>query len=143
MIEHKTQFSTYNPALIRQAFLPDLFGTAPFSARMDQFNTVGIHQTDPGRISHEMLGSCPVGVEKTKQTGAMRQVRKQLQVVSFQPSVEYEQNRNRDHFTWVKTGLAMLFCIGPLVNHITKQIGDKIYRTHEVLLFTVCRLLTA
>src|SRR6185295_8032612 len=46
VVQHPTQFYTDNPAPIRFAFAPDLLLTPSFAARMDEFDTVCIRNSE-------------------------------------------------------------------------------------------------
>ena len=46
MIQQQTAFSTHNPSLIEYPLPTDLRLRAPFSARMNQFDTVSVNYTD-------------------------------------------------------------------------------------------------
>ena len=139
MIEHKTQFASDDPTPVRQPFLADLLLAAAFPARVEQFDAIGVDQTNERRVGHKALGPMPVGVEQPKQTCAHGQLWKQLPVVSLQPAIkgaiahpfEGEQNGNRDYFAGIETGLRMLLRIGHLIIHAAKQVDDKIFGSHE------------
>jgi hypothetical protein len=90
-----------------------------------------------------------MGIEQTKQAGTHGQVRKQLPVVSHRPTIkgaianafESAQNRNRDHFAGIETGLRMLLRIWHSVIHTAKQVDDIIFGSLEGLLLLSGRLL--
>jgi hypothetical protein len=83
-----------------------------------------------------------VGVEQSKQASAIRQFRKQMPVVTLQPTIESpiahpfegKQARNGDHFTGIESSLGMLLCILHLVIYSAKQMDDKIFDSHEAIL---------
>ena len=90
-----------------------------------------------------------VSIEQPKQTSSAGQTREQRLKVAFQPAVkgtianpfEGEQNGKRDHFAGIETGLRMLLSIRHLVIHSAKQVGDKIFGSHESTLLRSDRLL--
>ena len=139
MIEHETQLAPDDPTAVGQPFLADLSLTAAFPARMEQFDAIGIDQTEQGRVCQKALRPMPVGIEQPKQTGAAGQMREQMQVVSFQPPIEGaiasasegEQNGKRDRLAGIETGFGMLRRIRRLGIHAAKQVGDNIFGSHE------------
>jgi len=139
MIEHETQLTPDDPTVVRQPFLADLSLAAALPAWVEQFDAIGVSQTEQGRACHKALRPMPMGIEQPKQAGLAGQMREQSAVVSLQPAIkgaianpfEGEQNGNRDHFAGIKTGLRMLLCIGHLVIHTAKQVDDKIFGSHE------------
>ena len=88
MIEHKTQFASDDPTPVRQPFLADLSLAAAFPARVEQFNTIRVNQTEQGRVCHKAFRPLPVGIEQPEQSRAAGQVRKQRPVVSLQPTIK-------------------------------------------------------
>ncbi len=149
MIEHKTQFASDDPAPVRQSLLANLLLATAFLARVEQFDAIGIDQTDERRIGHKALRPVPVGIEQPKQTGAHGQLRKQRPVISLQPAIkgaiahpfEGKQNGNRNDFAGIETGLGMLLSLGHLIIHTAKQVDDKIFGSHEGPLLRSGRLL--
>ena len=63
MIVWQAKFSTYNPSLVGNAFASDLTFRAPFSARVNQFNTVRVNSTDKRRIRHKNVNEMLMPVE--------------------------------------------------------------------------------
>ncbi len=107
MIEHETRFASDDPTPVRQSLLADLLLAAAFPTRMEQFDAIGVDQTDERRVGHKALGPLPMGIEQPKQTSAHRQLREQRPAVSLQPAIkgaipypfEGEPNGNRDSST--------------------------------------------
>ena len=135
MIEHKTQFASDDPTPVGQPFLTDLSLAAAFPAWVEQFDAIGVNQTEQGRACHKALRPMPVGIEQPKQTRAAGQMEEQRAVVSLQPAIkgaighafEGKQNANRDHFAGIEYGLGMLLRLWHLVIHTAKQVDDKIF----------------
>ena len=78
MIEQIAQFSTENPTLVRPAVFADLFDTAIFPDRMQQFNVTAINHANQGRFSQETVDVAPMAVEQPEQAGSIRQVGRYL-----------------------------------------------------------------
>jgi len=122
---------------------------AAFPARVEQFDAIGVYQTQQRRLCHKAPGPMPMAIEQPKQAGAAGQVREQRPQVSLQPAIkgaianpfEGEQNGNRDHFAGIETGLGMLLRLRHLVIHTAKQVDDKIFGSHESTLLLSGRLL--
>src|SRR3989337_1154339 len=56
MIEHETQFASDDPPPVRQSLLANLLLAAAFPARVEQFDAIGVDQTDERRVGHKALG---------------------------------------------------------------------------------------
>ena len=145
LVEHQAKFASHYPTMIAKAFLADLASlfAASRPVWVQQLNAVGVCHSQDGRVSHEVLGPILMGVKQAEQTSAFRHRGEQRQVISVQPSVKSsiahafdgEQQRQRHYLAWVKIGLAMFTSVKHLVIYSTKQLCDKIGRSHGVLLF--------
>jgi hypothetical protein len=70
-----------------------------------------------------------VGLEEPHQTRPLRHLREQLVIVTYQPAIEGpppspfdgKQEGERDHFTWVESGLWVLRHVKHLLVHVTEQ----------------------
>jgi hypothetical protein len=53
VVDQPGQFDADDPAPIRDAFAADLLGAAPFAARVDQLNPIGVHHREEGRLGQK------------------------------------------------------------------------------------------
>src|SRR5215510_2997946 len=88
LIEQQTEFAADNPPMVRQTFAANLLWATTFPYRMDQLNAVGINDSQHGRGSQEDLGPVRMGLEETKEPGALGQAGKQRPIVARQPAIE-------------------------------------------------------
>src|SRR5215471_12362604 len=76
LIEQQTEFAPDNPAMVGQAFAPDLLRAAPLAHGMDQLDAVGVDDAEHGRSSQESPRPVVMGLQKTKEPGALGEVGK-------------------------------------------------------------------
>ena len=88
LIEQQTEFPADNPAVIREAFAADLLGAAAFAHGVDQLDAVGVDDPEHGRGGQEDLRPVLMGLEETKEPGALGQAGKQRPIVARQPAIE-------------------------------------------------------
>ena len=88
MVEQQAQLSTHNPTVVGFPLLPDLGTAAAFPDRVDQFDTIGINDTQQGRGNQEVITPVLVLTQQSEETGAVGQLRKHIPMVLGQPSVE-------------------------------------------------------
>ena len=71
LIEEQTEFPADNPAVIGEAFAADLLRATAFAHGVDQLNAIRVDDPEHGRSGQEDL--CPVlmGLEETKEPGAL------------------------------------------------------------------------
>ena len=88
LIEEQTEFTPDDPAMIGEAFAADLLRAAAFADGVDEFDTIRVDDPKHGRRGQEDL--CPVlmGLEETKEPGALGEVGKQRPIVAGQPAIE-------------------------------------------------------
>jgi len=138
VVEKIAQLATHNPSVIGLPFLIDLSLAPTFPDRMQQFNAVGIDDTDHGWISHEDIDISSVGVDLTKQPCSRPQVRKERSKVASQPSPESTlstflqrvEHSDGDYFGWMQTDLCVFGIIAHCIIYTTEQFCDKIYGGH-------------
>src|SRR5262249_35976443 len=82
LVEQQTEFAPNNPAMVRHAFAADLLRAATFAHGVDQLDAVGVDDPEHGRGGQE--SPCPVlmGLEETKEPGALGQPRKQWPIIA-------------------------------------------------------------
>src|SRR5712692_1520541 len=71
LVQHQTQFAADNPAMIREAFAPDLLGAAAFAHGVDQLDPIRVNDAEHRRGSQESLGPRLMGHEEAKEPGAL------------------------------------------------------------------------
>src|SRR5713101_3514750 len=88
LVEEQTQFAPDNPSVVREAFATDLLGAAAFAHRVDQLDAVGVDNAEHRRSGQEGLRPVLMGLEETKEPGALGEVGKQRAIVARQPAIE-------------------------------------------------------
>ena len=88
MIQHETQLSPHDPAVIGFALLADLLIAAPFAPRMNEFNAEAVNHAQQRGRSQKVL--CPIlmGRQQAKEAGALGQAGEQRFQVRFGPAIE-------------------------------------------------------
>src|SRR6266567_3129579 len=76
LIEQQTEFAADNPAVIGEAFAANLLRTAAFTHGMDQLDTIGVNDAEHGRGGQESPRPILMGLEETKEPGALGKPRK-------------------------------------------------------------------
>ena len=71
LIEEQTEFAADNPAVIGEAFAADLLGAAAFAHGVDQLDAIGVDDPEHGRGGQEDLRPVLMGLEETKEPGAL------------------------------------------------------------------------
>src|SRR6516165_2986156 len=74
--------------MVQHAFAADLLGTAAFADRMDQLDAVGVNDPKHGRSGQEDLRPVLMGLQKTKEPGALGEAGKQRPIVARQPAIK-------------------------------------------------------
>src|SRR5262244_2990357 len=88
LIQQETEFPTHNPAMIREAFAANLLGAPAFAHGMNQLNPIRVDDPEHGWGSQE--SPCPVlmGLQETKEPGALGELREQRAIITRQPAIE-------------------------------------------------------
>src|SRR4029434_9433510 len=123
------------------AFAADLLGTAAFAHGVNQLDAVGVNDPKHSRSGQEDL--CPVlmGLQKTKEPGALGEARKQRAIITRQPAIEgavahaFEgmQQPQGDHLTGPEVRLRMFGDGAQLLIDLVEQGRDKIEGDHGLL----------
>jgi RHS repeat-associated protein len=136
------QFDAHNPAMIAQAFLALLSGTAPLPNRVQQFHAVAIDHAF-GLGSHQkVIRQGFILRHQAQQSRTFGQLRKQVQPISFQPAIkcsivntfQTKQDANRDNFTRIQVGVFALVDMRQFVVYHTKESNDYLFGSHQVVL---------
>src|SRR5215471_3106082 len=88
LIAQQTQFPPDDPAMIGEAFAANLLRAAALAHGVDQLDAVGVDDAEYGRSGQENLGPVLMGLEETKEPGALGKLRKQRPIVACQPAIE-------------------------------------------------------
>jgi hypothetical protein len=99
--------------MIREAFPADLLRAAAFADRVDQLNAIRVDDAEHGRGGQERPRPVLMGLEETKEPGALGKPRKQRPIIARQPPIEgavadaFErmQQPQGDHLTGPEVGL--------------------------------------
>jgi hypothetical protein len=76
LIEEQTEFPANNPTVVGEAFAANLLGTTAFTYGMDQLDTIGVNDAEHGRGGQERPRPILMGLEETKEPGALGKLRK-------------------------------------------------------------------
>ena len=88
LIEQETQFPPDDPAMIGKTFAADLLRAAALAHGVDQLNAIGVDDAEHGRGGQERPRPILMGLEETKEPGALGQPWKQRPIVTRQPPIE-------------------------------------------------------
>src|SRR5437868_4288648 len=136
------EFDSHNPAMVTFAFLADLGGTAPFPNRVDQLDAIAINHTLLLGRNQKLVGQVVVGGQQPQQARTVRQVRKQVQPVAFEPAIkgtvvdalEGKQDANCDNLTGIQVGVLALVDVRQFIVYHTKESNDNLFGSHRVVL---------
>jgi hypothetical protein len=135
LVHDKTQLPPDNPPMIAVAFLANLRWAPPFPHGVNQLHPVGVRYAKHCRGGQKAGGPCRVGLEEPCQTGALRHLRKQRQIIARQPTGEgvgpaalhgLEQGQRHD-FTGIQFGLRVFWYIKHLLVYRVAQCDNKIW----------------
>src|SRR5262249_9733730 len=140
-MEQQTEFVADNPAVIRHAFAADLLRAPAFADGMDQLDAIGVNAPEHGRGGQERPRPVLMGLEETKEPGALGKPRKQRPIVARQPAIEgavadaFEgmQEPQGDHLTGPEVGLGMFGDGAQLLIDLREQRRDKLHCDHGLL----------
>src|SRR6516225_8688498 len=82
LIEQETQFAPDNPATIGEAFAAALLRAAALAHGVDEFDAVGVNDPEHRRGGQEDLRPGLMGLEETKEPGALGQAGKQRPIIA-------------------------------------------------------------
>jgi hypothetical protein len=115
LIEQQTQFAADNPAMIREAFAADLLRAATLAHGVDELDAIRVDNAEHGRRGQENLRPVLMGLQETKEPGALGEAGEQRPIVARQPAIEgtipapFErmQQSQGHHLTGPEEGLRM------------------------------------
>src|SRR5262245_54975140 len=127
--------------MVRHAFAADLLGTAAFADGVNQLDAIGVNDPKHRRGGQEALCPVPMGLQKTKEPGALGQAGKQRPIVARQPAIEGAvahtfqgmQQPQGDHLTGPEVRLRMFGDGAYLLIDLIEQRRDKIQCDHGLL----------
>src|SRR5215813_8888546 len=141
LIEQQTEFPPDDPAMIGEAFPADLLRAATFTDGMDQLDPVGVDHPEHGRGGQERPRPVLMGLQKTKEPGALGKAGKQRPIVAGQPAIEcpvapafegMEQPQG-DDLTGPEVSLGVFGDGVQLLVDLVEQCRDKLGGDHGLL----------
>ena len=141
------EFDSRNPAMIAEAFLADLGGTAPLTNRVNQLNAVAINHALCLWGDQKLVRQGFIDCQQPQQARTVRQVGKQVQPVPFEPAIkgavvhalERKQDANRDNLAGIQVGVAPLVDVCQFIVYHTKESNDYVFGSHWVVLLFAIR----
>src|SRR5262249_30888422 len=127
--------------MVRHAFTADLLGAATFTDGMDQLDAVGVDHPEHGRGGQERPRPVLMGLQKTKEPGALGKAGKQRPIVAGQPAIEcpvapafegMEQPQG-DDLTGPEVSLGVFGDGVQLLVDLVEQCRDKLGGDHGLL----------
>src|SRR5215475_331191 len=120
--------------MVGEAFPADLLGTPAFAHGVDQLNAIRVDDPEHGRGGQERPRPVLMGLEETKEPGALGKPRKQRPIVARQPPIEgavadaFEgmQEPHGDDLTGPEVGLGMFGDGAQVLIDLREQRRDKI-----------------
>src|SRR5262249_60943185 len=88
LLEQPTEFAADNPAMLGEAFAAYLVGTPACAHGVDQLDAIRVDDAEYGRGGQESPRPVLMGLEETKEPGALGQARKQRPISARQPPRE-------------------------------------------------------
>src|SRR5215510_6743808 len=127
--------------MIGEAFAADLLGAAAFAYGVDQLDAIRVDHPEHGRGGQERPRPVLMGLEETKEPGALGQPWKQRPIIARQPPIEravadaFErmQQPQGDHLTGPEVRLRMFGDGAHLLIDLVEQGRDKIEGDHGLL----------
>src|SRR5262245_18860659 len=128
LVQQETEFPADYPAMIGQAFAPDLLWATAFADGVNQLNAIGIDHPKHRWGSQECLRPGLMRLEEAKEAGALGEPGKQRPIVACQPAIEgtvahtFEgmQEPKGHYFTGPEIGLRVFGGVRQLVRHLAK-----------------------
>src|SRR4030095_6001976 len=114
--------------MIGEAFAADLLRAAAFAHGVDQLNAIRVDDPEHSRSGQERPRPVLMGLEETKEPGALGKPRKQWSIVARQPAIkgpvahafEGMKQPQGDHLTGPEVGLGMFGKARQLVINLTE-----------------------
>src|SRR5262252_8911077 len=88
LVQQQTEFAADNPPMVGEAFPADLLRAATLAYGVDELDAVGVNDPQHGRSGQEALRPVVMGLQETKEPGALGQAGKQRPIVARQPAIE-------------------------------------------------------
>ena len=129
-VDQPAELDPDDPAMVGLALLAELLGATPFTPGMDQLDPIGVHYSEEGGISKEVVTPGLVGLQEPLEAGAMGEIEPGGKV-SLEPAVEGaelntfegEEEADGDQLAGVELGLGMF---GNLSHSSGRQRGRKV-----------------
>ena len=88
LVQQQTEFTPDNPAMVGQAFAPDLLRAAALAHGVEQLDPIGVDDAQDRRSGSEDLRPVLMRLEEAKEPSALGEVGKQRPRVARQPARE-------------------------------------------------------
>jgi hypothetical protein len=88
LIEQQAEFAADNPPMVGEPFAADLLGAAAFADGVNELDAIRVDDAEHGRRGQENPRPVLMGLEETKEPGALGEVGKQRPIVARQPAIE-------------------------------------------------------
>ena len=142
LVQQQTEFTPDNPAMVGQAFAPDLLGAAAFAYGEEPLNPLGVDDAQDRRRGEEDLRPVLMRLEEAKEPRALGEVGKQRPIVARQPAIEgpvahaFErmQHSQGAHLTGPEVRLGVFGDGAQLLIDLVEQGRDKLHGAHTALL---------
>src|SRR5215510_3077375 len=141
LVSQQTEFAADHPPMVGEAFAADLLGAAAFASRVDQLNPIRVDDPEHGRDGQESPRPVLMGLEETKEPGALGKPRQQRAISPRPPAIEgpvaypFEgrQQPQGDHLTGPEVRLRMFGDGAHLLIDLVEQGRAKIEGDHGLL----------
>jgi hypothetical protein len=142
LVQQQTEFPPDNPAMVGQAFAPDLLGAAACAYGVEPLNPLGVDDAQDRRRGEEDLRPVLMRLEEAKEPRALGEVGKQRPRVARQPAregpvahaFERMQHSQGAHLTGPEVRLGVFGQVMHLPIDVVEQGDDKIPCGHAALL---------
>ena len=142
LVQQQTECTPDNPAMVGEAFAPDLLGATAFAHGVEQLDPRGVDDAQDRRSGSEDLRPVLMRLEEAKEPRALGEVGKQRPIVARQPAregpvahaLERVQQPQGDHRTGPERRLRMFGDSAQLLIDLKEQRGDKLHGGPTALL---------
>src|SRR5215510_7814447 len=127
--------------MIREAFAAHLLGAPAFTHGMNQLDPIRVDDPEHGRGGQESPRPVLMGLEETKEPGALGKPRKQRPIIARQPAIEGAvphtfqgmQQPQGDDLTGPEVGFGVCGDGAQLLIDLREQRGDQLLGGHALL----------
>src|SRR5215216_428990 len=145
VVDQPTQLNADNPAAVALALLAHLLRATSLPHRMNEFNPVGVDDSEESGVGQEALTPLLMCSQRSRDARAVRQFNKQRPEVAFQPAIkrakeatfERIQQSYRHQFTRIQVRIRAFGKFAHAIIYQTEQRNDKVFGGHGSFLFMV------